>query len=121
MTNDSTALPVSTLADHRARPAIRRPWAGRPMPFHPVLLAAYPVLFLYGQNLGELTLGDLVAPLLAVTVAALVALVIGAYVLRDSRRAALVVSALAAFLLLYGHLSGVLAPPGARAGFQEDR
>lgn len=95
------------------------PWAGRPLPFHPLLLAAYPVLFLYGENLGELTLGHLVAPLGAVVVAALVATVIGAYVLRDSRRAALVVSALAAYLLLYGHLSGVLAPLGARAGFQQ--
>jgi hypothetical protein len=124
MTNDSTALRAPAVAarpDARPEPraSLKRSWAGRPLPFHPLLLAVYPVLFLYGQNVGELTLGDLVTPLVAILAATVVALVVGAYVLRDSRRAALVVSALAAFLLLYGHLSGVLAPLGVRAGFQQ--
>ncbi len=86
---------------------------------HPLLVAAYPVLFLYGANLGELELSDLLGPLVAVVAAALVFMVIGAAVLRDSRRAALLVSAVAAMLLLYGHVAGVLAPRGVLAAFQQ--
>ncbi len=82
---------------------------------HPLLLAAYPVLFLYGQNLGELDPSDLVGPLVAIVLAALVATIVGAYLVRDGRRAALVVSVLAAALLLYGHLAGLLGPLGVRA------
>jgi hypothetical protein len=84
-----------------------------------MLLAAYPVLFLYGQNLGELELADLVGPLVAVVVTALVALVIGASVMRDGRRAALVVSALAVVLLLYGHVADLVGLSGLRAGVQQ--
>ena len=78
------------------------PWRERPFPLHPLLVAAYPVLFLYGQNLGELELPELVGPLAAIVVAALAALVVGAYLLRDGQRAAVVVSALAATLLRDG-------------------
>src|SRR5687768_18355043 len=115
MTNHSTA--------HRrtARPSLalvlqrfRTAWRGRPLPVHPLLLAAYPVLFLYGQNLGELQPSDLVGPLAAIVGAALAGLIVGAYLVRDSRRAALVVSALAAMLLLYGHVAGILGPLGVR-------
>jgi len=96
------------------RRSLGTPWRERPLPVHPLFVAAYPVLFLYGQNLGELTPWDLVWPLAAIVGAALVALVIGAYVMRDGRRAALVVSALAAALLLYGHVAEILRPLGLR-------
>ena len=111
MTNDSTASRATAPEGGR----LRAPWRGRPLPVHPLLLAAYPVLFLYGQNLGELAPSDLVGPLIAIVLAALVALIVGAYLVRDGRRAALVVSALAATLLLYGHVTGLVGPLGVRA------
>src|SRR5688572_19174094 len=111
MTNDSTASRATAPEGGR----LRAPWRGRPLPVHPLLLAAYPVLFLYGQNLGELAPSDLVGPLIAIVLAALVALIVGAYLVRDGRRAALVVSAMAATLLLYGHVAGLLGPLGVRA------
>ena len=111
MTNDSTASGATAPRGGR----YRTPWRGRPLPVHPLLLAAYPVLFLYGQNLGELDPSDLVGPLVAIVLAALVALIIGAYLVQDGRRAALVVSALAAALLMYGHVAGLLGPLGVRA------
>ena len=120
MTNDVAAHPGT--ADSLTAPLprrIRSAWRGRPLPVHPLLLAAYPVLFLYGQNLGELEPSDLVAPLLVVVAAALALLVVGAPLLGDARRAALGVSALAAALLLYGHLAGALGPLGVKAGFQQ--
>lgn len=91
----------------------------RPLPLYALLFAAYPVLFLFGQNLGELEPSDLVAPLLAIVAASLALVVLGARLLRDSRRAALVVTALVAILLLYGHVAGVLGPLGIRGAFQQ--
>src|SRR5438093_12657742 len=102
-----------------SRRGLATPWRDRPLPLHPLLIAAWPVLFLYGQNLGELRLTDLIGPLAAVVAAALVVLVVGAYLMRDARRAALVVSAFAATLLLYGHVADVLVPFGVRAVAQE--
>jgi hypothetical protein len=119
MTDDSTPLGDSAPRDRGRGAGLGGPWRPRPLPFHPLLLAAYPVLFLYGQNLGELSLGDLPAPLAVILAAAFVALVVGAYILRDARRAALVVSALAAMFLLFGHLSPLLVPFGVRAGLQQ--
>ena len=120
MTTDSTALPGT--ADRATVPLsgrLRSAWRGRPLPLHPLLLAAYPVLFLYGQNLGELEPSDLVAPLVVIVAATLAVLLIAAPILGDARRAALGVSALAAALLLYGHLAGLLGPLGVKAGFQQ--
>ncbi|MDF2735298.1 MAG: hypothetical protein K0S97_1921, partial [Chloroflexota bacterium] len=120
MTTDSTALPGT--ADRATGPLsgrLRSAWRGRPLPLHPLLLAAYPVLFLYGQNLGELEPSDLVAPLVVIVAATLAVLLIAAGILGDARRAALGVSALAAALLLYGHLAGLLGPLGVKAGFQQ--
>jgi hypothetical protein len=120
VTNDVAAHPntaESLTAEFPRR--ISSAWRGRPLPLHPLLLAAYPVLFLYGQNLGELEPSDLVAPLLVVVGAALALLVIGAPLLGDARRAGLGVSALAAALLLYGHLDGALGPLGVKEGFQQ--
>jgi hypothetical protein len=95
------------------------PWQGRPLPWHPLLYAAWPVLFLYGQNVGELQLPELVAPVVAMVVAALALLAVGAFVMGDSRRAALVVSAVTLALLLYGHVADLLGPLGLRPIFQQ--
>ena len=106
------------MADRPAAPLRRglaMPWRDRRFPLHPMLIAAWPVLFLYGANIGELNLDDLVTPLVAVVAAAFALLVVGGYVLRDGRRAALIVSALAAALLLYGHVAGLLGPLGLRS------
>jgi hypothetical protein len=118
MTDDTTGPSVSAPSPGR-RAGLGTPWRVQPAPFHPLLVAVYPVLFLYGENLGELTLGDLMTPLAVILAAAIVALVLGAYLVGDARRAALVVSALAAMFLLYGHLSGVVAPIGIRAALQQ--
>jgi hypothetical protein len=95
------------------------PWRRRPLPLHPLLLAAWPVLFLYSQNIGELRLAELLVPLAVTVMAALLLLVIGASLANDARRAALVVSAGLAALLLYGHAADLVAPLGVRAIFQQ--
>ncbi len=100
----------------RGLPAL---WRERPRPVHPLLLAVWPVLFLYGQNVGELQLVELVVPLAVVGLTALLLLVAGTVLVRDGRRAALIVSGLAVALLLYGHVGDLLGPLGPRPWMQQ--
>ena len=108
---------------HRASAPIGRGlpalWRERPRPVHPLLLAVWPVLFLYGQNVGELQLAELVVPLVVVALTALLFLVAGTVLVRDGRRAALIVSAVALALLLYGHVAELLGPLGPRPWMQQ--
>jgi hypothetical protein len=78
-------------------------------PAHPLLFAIYPVLFLYGQNLGEVTLGDLVAPIAIVVVASLVVYAVARLVLRTSGRAALATSLLVVTFFAYGRVLDAVA------------
>jgi hypothetical protein len=79
------------------------------VPFHPVLIAAWPILYLWASNKGEVEAGEVIGPLvIAVGLTLLVvAVLIG---LRASRaRAALIGSIFAAEVLLFGHVTDALA------------
>jgi len=78
--------------------------AGRPVPIHPLLLAAYAVLFLYASNLGEADVGQVVPVLLVVVAVVGVLLVGGGLVLRDAGRAAVLLSASVALFFGYRHV-----------------
>jgi hypothetical protein len=84
----------------------------RPWPLYSVLFAAYPVLFLYGQNVGELSLAELFAPLTVIVGITALVLVLTAFVLGDVRRAAVPVSAAVVMLLVYGHGTTLVRPLG---------
>jgi hypothetical protein len=73
------------------------------VPFHPVLFAAYPILFLFSQNLGGVDLGDLFLPLALAMGAAALAQVVLTLVLRDAQRAALITTGIVLAVLAYGH------------------
>ena len=90
--------------------AVARDW-GRwiAVPLHPVLIAAWPILYLWASNKGEVAAGEVIGPLvIAVGLTLLVvAVLIG---LRASRpRAALVGSIFAAEVLLFGHVTDAFA------------
>jgi hypothetical protein len=72
-------------------------------PLHPFLLAAYPILFLFSQNLGEVELGDALLPLALVLAVVAAILWLSRIVSSDLRRGAIVVSAIATLVLGYGH------------------
>lgn len=82
-------------------------------PWHAVLLGAYPVLFLFAQNLADqVTLEPMWVPLFVCTAGA-AALLVGFYALRrDWARAGLMASALLVMFFSFGHIwnlvSGVL-------------
>ena len=87
----------------------------RPFPFHPLLLAAYPVLFLFSENLSEVAFGETFQPILrAVAVAGAIAIVAG-LLLRDLRRGALIASAMVIVWFTYGHVEDLVAPHGRLA------
>ena len=87
----------------------------RALVVHPLLFAAFPVLFLWAHNLQEgVTFGDVVR-LLAVVIAGAAALwLLGALVLRSPSRSALAVSILVVMFFSYGYLYQGLS--GVRVG-----
>ena len=77
----------------------------RPVPLHPLLLAAYAVLFLYASNLSEADLGQMLPVLILVLGVVGALLLAGALVLRDALRAAVLLSAAVAWFFGYRHVA----------------
>jgi hypothetical protein len=90
----------------------RRPWPLRPFPVWAILLGAYPVLFLFAENIAEVQLRDVVPPLGRGLILASLLLLVAGLLLRDLRRGALVSGALLVAWFGYGHVAGLLAPSG---------
>lgn len=85
---------------------------GRSIPVHPVLIAAWPILFLLAENSGEADPADAVVPI-AIAVASTLAIVVVVRVLGAClERAALVGSIAAVVVLLFGHVVDAVAPLG---------
>lgn len=99
--NDADAEPAA------AEPAGAEP-KRRPLPLHPVLLAAFPVLHLFRTNLHEVTTGQALVPLGIVAGGALVLLVLARLVLRDIRRAGLLVSLIVLLFFSYGYVADAI-------------
>ena len=89
-------------------PVESAPKPGRFAAIHPLLFAAYPVLFLWSQNLGETDTRDVLLPLIVLVGVAAVATFLLGLVFRDRRRAALIVTPLLIGLLMYGHAATLL-------------
>jgi len=78
------------------------------LPLHPLLLAAYAVLFVYAANISEVLPADLWAPLAVALVAGALVLALCALLYRDPRRGALLASALVLAFAFFGHIGGQL-------------
>ncbi|MDQ3879604.1 MAG: LTA synthase family protein [Chloroflexota bacterium] len=84
-----------------------RSWAARTAswPFHSLLFAAYPVVFLFSQNLAEqLSLEPMAIPLLVALAATLAVLLVLRVVLRDWQRAGVLTSLGVLLFFSYGHV-----------------
>jgi len=84
----------------------------RPFPFHPILLAAYPVLFLFAQNLSEVALGETYQPILRAAAVAIVITLVAGLLLRDLRRGALIASTCVVIWFAYGYIRDLAQPLG---------
>ena len=82
------------------------------IPLHPLLFAAYAVLFLYSANLALVLPVDALAPLARAVIAAAVLTAVLALVLRDIRKGAIVATAIVIAYFGFGHVAGFLAGLG---------
>ena len=78
------------------------------LPLHPLLLAAYAVLFVYAANIDEVLPADLLGPLLVALGGSALVLAVCALLYRDLRRGALVASAIVLAVAFFGHLGSQL-------------
>ena len=95
---------TSTSGDEVAPPATGGPPTSRPRPFHPFLLAAFPVLALFARNADELELRELTLPLLVVVGSSIALFFVLRRFLGESRRAALMASTVIMVFFTYGHV-----------------
>lgn len=77
---------------------------------HPLLLAAFPVLFLYTHNTGHFAPHIVWKPLLLVEALVLVFWALAALILRSVRKGALLASLFALLFLSYGHIQPLFGP-----------
>ncbi len=82
------------------------------LPLHPILLAAYAVLFLYASNITELTASDVLQPLVMSILTASTVLLLLAIIFKSLTRAAIVTSAVVIAFFGQGHLEAVLTSLG---------
>ena len=82
------------------------------IPLHPVLFAAYAVLFLYAANLALVLPVDVAAPLARSVLGAAVAWAALSVLFRDPRRGAIVATAGVVAFFAYGHVAPGLAALG---------
>jgi hypothetical protein len=79
------------------------------IPAHAVLLAIYPILFLYAQNADFALPSEAFVPLALAAGVSIILLISLSLILRDRDKAGLLVSLLAILFFSYGHLSYALA------------
>ena len=78
------------------------------VPVHPVLFAAYAVLFLYSVNLSLVLPVDAAVPLARAVIGAAIAWLVASLLFRDIRRGAVVATALVVAFFGYGHVAGLI-------------
>ena len=79
------------------------------LPFHPLLFAAYSVLFVYAANLSEVLVVDMIEPLARALVVAGAVTASAALLFRDANGGALVATAAVVAFAFFGHLAPELA------------
>ena len=111
---DGAASPAKGVQnDHVQEMRTKRPRFGATdwsaLPLHPILIAAYPVLFLFAENaVQQVTLAPLWPPLAAAIGAGGVLLVVGRLVSGDWKRGALLASLALALFFSFGHAWNVV-------------
>ena len=103
-------MTATTRLPHGA--AQRRPWPARPFPVWALLIGAYPVLFLFAENIAEVQLRDVIPPLGRGLILAALLLLVASLLLRDLRRGAIVSGALLVACFGYGHVAELATPAG---------
>jgi tetratricopeptide (TPR) repeat protein len=75
---------------------------------HPILLAIYPVLFLFAHNIGELSFNVLILPVVIILCFSLLSWSILSFVLKDSQKSGFIVSLFLLLFFSYGHFGNFI-------------
>ncbi|HTE64956.1 MAG TPA: hypothetical protein VK736_01690, partial [Candidatus Binatia bacterium] len=93
----------------RDGPIRRLDWSA--LPLHPILISAFPVLFLFVENaVQQVTLSPLWTPLAACLAVAVGTLILSSLLLRDPLRGALLATLLLALFFSFGHVWNLVGP-----------
>jgi hypothetical protein len=87
------------------------------IPFHPVLIASYPILFILARNLGEVDPAETFGPIAVSVGLTLIAVGVLRLLRLPWRKAAMLGSLAAIVVLLYGQYVGVSRPLGLSPGW----
>src|SRR5258708_4271551 len=112
--------PIEALTDEMAAPsdpdspaaAAAKP--RRVLPIHPALFAAFPLLALYANNIGQIPIKEIYRPLGISLIATLVVWAIFMLFTRHSKKSAIAASTVAVAFFSYGHILNLL-PAGLQA------
>ena len=72
--------------------------------FHPFLVAVFPILIIYSQNIGRVNFEDLILPIVLVSVFSVVLYYILKIILKNPFKAALIITIILIILFSYGHV-----------------
>ena len=78
---------------------------------HPFLLAVYPLLFLYSNNLTAVSVTDFLLPLMLLLLFPALLWFLVSLVLKDNRKGGLIVSLFLFFFFSFGYFSRIMVPP----------
>jgi len=84
----------------------------KPFVIHPVLFAIFPVLFLFAHNVNRVSFSETLVPMAIVLGSALLLLLLFRLILRDSKKAGIVVSILLILVFSYGHAFNLIRGGG---------
>ena len=85
-------------------------------PFHPLLVAAFPVLFLYATNINELLLNSIFLPLAVLISFALLFFLVINFFLKDAAKTSILVTFYFLLFFSYGHIKNTLGDFDFRIG-----
>ena len=77
-------------------------------PIHIILLTIFPIIFIFSENMKELVPTDILIPLLVIVPISLIIFIILKLILKDSKKAALIVSIGLVLFFTYGHFYNIL-------------
>jgi hypothetical protein len=90
------------------RPILPRASRRRGLPFHPLLIAAFPILGLYAHNIDEVPLREIWRPLGFALLGTMAVWILFSLLTRHIRKAALAATAVVLVFFSYGHVSSLL-------------
>ncbi|MDY6895702.1 MAG: hypothetical protein SVO01_09860, partial [Thermotogota bacterium] len=82
----------------------------KPLVIHPLLFGIFPILFLFTYNLGQVSFSETLMPLAIVSGFTLLLLLLLSFIIKDARKAGIILSIFLVIFFSYGHIFNLLCP-----------